>query len=407
MKFHTPALAAWGPLLVAPVALLVGAAVPVGVTGDVPMTGQQAFEKDVRPLYEKYCFACHAEKEPSSGTSLAQYKTVEAIQKAPAEWRKTIGRIREQTMPPKGMPQPTAQEREIMATWVAHTLDRTPDNLAPKDPGKVVLRRLSRSEYNNTVRDLFGVDTKPADKFPGDSGGGGGFDNNADTLYVPPILMERYLAAAGDITMAAKPERIFIVRPSDKLPGRDAAQKILAYQANRAYRRPASKEEVSILLRLFDLSQKQGQSFDNSVRFALRGALVSPNFLFRAESVAGKPGAYPLDDYALASRLSYFLWSSMPDDELFKLAAAKKLRAPGVLETQIKRMLKDPKAAELADSFAGQWLRVRELYSNGQPDPGKFPPPAYTPQLRDAMYKESVPVLPERLAGRRQFAQTS
>ena len=382
--------APYAPLFIAPWTLLLGAAtLPFGVA-DAPKTDQQTFDKDIRPLYEKYCFPCHAENNPSSGTRLAQYKTVESIQKAPAEWRKSIGRIREQSMPPKGMPQPTAPEREIMATWMAHTLDRTPEHLTPKDPGKVLLRRLSRTEYNNTVRDLLGITTKPADKFPGDAGGGGGFDNNADTLYVPPILMERYLSAAGDMATAAKPERIFIIRPSDKLPGRAAAQQILTYQATRAYRRPAAKEEVNTLLRLYDVSVKRGQSFDNSVRFALRGILVSPNFLFRAESRAGKPGAYPLDDYALASRLSYFLWSSMPDDELFKLAAAKKLRAPGVLDAQIKRMLNHPKAAELADSFAGQWLRVRELYANAQPDPGKFPAPAYSPALRDAMYWESV-----------------
>lgn len=408
MKSRTPAKAAWGPLLAVPALLIIGAAaVPVGVTADVPATEQAAFDKDVKPLYEKFCFPCHGEKEPSSGVPLAQFKTVDAIQKDPAIWRKSISRIREHTMPPKSAPQPSDKERDIMGVWMAHTLDRTPEHLTPKDPGKVLLRRLSRTEYNNTIRDLFGVTTNPADKFPGDAGGGGGFDNNADTLYIQPILMERYLTAAGEILSAAKPERIFIVpqdatgknrqdatgknRPdaTGKKPApRTAAKQILTFHAGRAYRRPASPEEVSTLLKLYDAGIKQGKTFENAVKFALKGVLVSPNFLFRAESLAAKPGPYPIDEYALASRLAYFLWSTMPDDELFKLAAAKKLRTPGVLETQIKRMLKDPKANALADSFAGQWLRVRELYTNAQPDTDKFK--EFNPALRDAMYQESV-----------------
>ncbi len=376
-------------LLIAPLAILTGfALLPAGVTADAPPTDQQAFDTQVRPMYDKYCFPCHTEKDPSSGTSLAQYKTVESIQKAPAEWRKVVGRIRDQTMPPKNMPQPTPQEREIMALWVAHTLDRTPEDLAPKDPGKVLIRRLSRTEYNNTIRDLFGVDTRPADKFPGDAGGGGGFDNNADTLYIQPILMERYLSATGDILDAAKPDRLFVVRPSQKVPARSAAKQTLAFHATRAYRRPVTTEETNVLLGLYDIGIKQGKNFENAVKFALKGVLISPNFLFRSESLFGKPGPYPIDDYALASRLSYFLWSSMPDEELFRLAAAKKLHAPEVLDAQTLRMLKDPKSASFADSFAGQWLRVRELYSNSQPDTGKFP--EFKPALRDAMYQESI-----------------
>lgn len=96
----------------------------------------------------------------------------------------------------------------------------------------------------------------------------------------------------------------------------------------------------------------------------------------------------PLNDYELASRLSYFLWASMPDETLLELARRKNLRKPGVLEAQIARMLRSPKSKSFADSFAGQWLRVRDLYTSVQPDPKMFP--SWTPALRDAAYRESV-----------------
>jgi hypothetical protein len=115
---------------------------------------------------------------------------------------------------------------------------------------------------------------------------------------------------------------------------------------------------------------------------------VSPHFLFRVEADNGQTEDSAVGDYELASRLSYFLWSSMPDGELFKLAAAKKLRDPKTLEAQGRRMLLDPKARSFAENFAGQWLRVRELKTTAQPDGRKFP--EFTPAVRDAMHDEAV-----------------
>jgi hypothetical protein len=145
---------------------------------------------------------------------------------------------------------------------------------------------------------------------------------------------------------------------------------------------------VDGLLQLYDGAIKRGAAYEDAVKLGLKAVLISPAFLFRIESDGSKPGTYPIDDYALASRLSYFLWSSMPDDALFRLAAEKRLRQPGVLEAQVRRMLRDPKASAFADGFAGQWLRVHELYTTSHPDPGKFP--EYTPAVRDAMYQEAT-----------------
>ena len=126
----------------------------------------------------------------------------------------------------------------------------------------------------------------------------------------------------------------------------------------------------------------------SAVRTAMKALLVSPKFLFRIETDQPSKEPYPIGDYEMASRLSYFLWSSMPDDELFRLAAEKKLHDPKTLEAQVRRMIRDPKARALAEGFAGQWLGVDDLRTVAKPDPRRYP--NYTPELRDAMIAEPV-----------------
>jgi hypothetical protein len=177
-----------------------------------------------------------------------------------------------------------------------------------------------------------------------------------------------------------------MAHPAGLLP-REAARVIVSRFATRAFRRPVTPEEVERLLQLYDKAQKDGERFENRVRLALYRVLVSPHFLFRVEldpsgAVGGK--AYPISEYALASRLSYFLWSSMPDAELFGLAAQGNL-LPN-LEAQVRRMLKDPKSAAFVENFAGQWLTLRNL-ANVSPDPKVFP--GFDADLRAAMHRET------------------
>jgi hypothetical protein len=137
------------------------------------------------------------------------------------------------------------------------------------------------------------------------------------------------------------------------------------------------------------LAQKEGESFERGIQLAVQAALVSPHFLFRVEldRSPNDPGSKRLlDSYEMASRLAYFLWSSMPDDALFALAEQGKLQDPQVLEQQVKRMLQDPRAAALADNFAGQWLTLRKL-NDVTPDPGRFP--TFNDELRKAMRTET------------------
>jgi hypothetical protein len=172
-------------------------------------------------------------------------------------------------------------------------------------------------------------------------------------------------------------QRVFTCRPSKpaSLDGeRACATSILSKLARRAYRRPVTDADMSGLLRFYDEGRKNG-GFEAGIEMGLRAMLASPKFVFRVErDPAGiAPGkAYTLTDLELASRLSFFLWSSIPDDELLSLAESGRLRDPKTLSRQIERMLADPKSQALVTNFAGQWLQIRNLRS-ATPDKNDFP----------------------------------
>ena len=177
-------------------------------------------------------------------------------------------------------------------------------------------------------------------------------------------------------------EKIFVCKEHTS----GCERRIITELARRAYRRPATQQEVSSLLTLAANDRRQGASFEQSIRLAIEAMLTSPNFLFRIEHDP-RPGVERQNrQFDLASRLSYFLWSSMPDDELLHCAELKTLRTPAMLESQVRRMLKDPKASALVENFGGQWLRFRALESV-QPDPVVFM--AFDDYLRFSMQRET------------------
>ncbi len=180
--------------------------------------------------------------------------------------------------------------------------------------------------------------------------------------------------------------RIFFKRATKETAPQIAREVIGAF-ARRAYRRPVTSAEVERLMKLYELGRKHGETFEGSVQQALKAVLVSPHFLFRGElqpEPDNPKAVHPVNEYSLASRLSYFLWSSMPDEELFALAERGQLRKN--LEAQVRRMLKDPRSRALVENFAGQWLQLRNL-SIVQPDKKLFP--AYDAKLRAAMQRET------------------
>ncbi len=181
--------------------------------------------------------------------------------------------------------------------------------------------------------------------------------------------------------------RIFTRLPASPQDRSAAAREIVGNFARKAYRRPVTKEELDRLMVFDELAKKQGDSFEQGVKLALEAVLISPHFLFRGEvqpSPDNPASVHPIDEYALASRLSYFLWSSMPDEELLSVAQKGTLRRD--LAYQVQRMIKDPKSHAFVQNFAGQWLQIRNL-DLVTPDRKMFPD--FTDQLRDDMRHET------------------
>jgi hypothetical protein len=208
-----------------------------------------------------------------------------------------------------------------------------------------------------------------------------------------PVLAEGW-------TLPASHTRIIPRAPTRQLRDqrwRQEARELLAPLAERAYRRPLRPGELDRLARFVENAVEGGDTFEQGMRLALRALLVSPHFLYRVELDEGGPAVTGeggpgeahvrvLDDWELASRLSYFLWSSMPDEELFRLAREGRLRQPAVIEEQVRRMLADDKASALVDNFATQWLQIRNL-SGHRANRRQFP--GFDDSLKSAMLKES------------------
>jgi hypothetical protein len=548
-------------LAVVPVALatLVGLfRVPGSPSAAAQPAAEPSFKSDGVAFLKKHCLACHAGAKPKADLALDTFPDDAALLKDRKTWGRVLDTLKAGEMPPPAKPQPTASELDAFTRIVNDVFDAH-DRAAKPDPGRVTMRRLNRNEYNNTIRDLVGVDFQPAEDFPSDDVGHG-FDNIGDVLTLPPVLFDRYLAAAetvmaraitpvpppvtvrsmsgrytepagpkvprrdnwrvvttgkGDgiatgpihapvkvpdrgagefnlrtkvyvetagekpVTIAllaccdknapgvatdddvkhlaganlqalrpfkivqtvevkARAEKdakevaaklgstpglhriaLAVVKPDDgepdpklyvqyialdgpldsrpethkKLlacdeskPVPERSRDVLEQFASRAYRRPATRDEVDRLLRLADGRLAKGEKWEAAMQFAMTAALVSPKFLFRVEldDRPDSPDPHPLDEYQLASRLSYFLWSSMPDRELLDLAAKNQLTAN--LDAQVKRMLRDPKAVALTDNFVLQWLQLQPL-RNANPDPETFP--QFNDPLRAAMLTET------------------
>ena len=203
-------------------------------------------------------------------------------------------------------------------------------------------------------------------------------------------------ASAGD---TASRRLIFSCRPAVVAEETRCARRILSRLARRAYRRPATAEEMATLLGFFDAAAK-ARGFEAGVQSAIERMLVSFNFLFRIERepAASAGASYRVDDLDLASRLSFFLWNSIPDDTLLALAERNQLRDPAVLTQQVARMLRDPKGSSLVTSFAGQWLGVRKA-QGVLPDPNVFP--EFDENLRRAFQRETTMFVESQIASDR------
>ena len=499
---------------------------------------QRKFTQKIRPMIEQHCGDCHWGDDADADLNLEPFESLDQLLNGRAKWKKVLLRVAAKEMPPQDVePMPDDQHQALMK-WLDELLNSV--DCTDINPGHVTIRRLNRVEYRNTVRDLVGVDYKPSQSFPGDDVGYG-FDNIADVLSLPPILMEKYLKAAEDIsfqaindpsenrtagsisagdfthdgqkipvednsvllysdftiagefdfkesgkykfiveacgdqagsepckmsvslngaqsknvTVKAKRgdfkefELPFSVRrtgkqavkisflndyyfdsgsrtldrnlivgsikivgpigkkspsyekiinvspPKTQVEAEAAAEAILNRLASRAYRRRVKPDELSRLVGLYKLSRSEGNPFDASIRLGLQAILVSPHFLYKVEAPVPKGGTRNLTDFELASNLSYFLWSTMPDDELFRVAAEGRLSNPTEYRKQVKRMLASRESLALVQNFASQWLHLRSL-ARMQPDPELFP--SVTKKLRADMVTETKLVVADLIA---------
>jgi mono/diheme cytochrome c family protein len=348
---------------------------------------RKTFQERVTPFVKTYCFDCHGDKKMKGGINFAPGLKKPGDPAARKRWKQALANVKAHDMPPDDVDkQPTDEERQMFMDWVG-----TIKFLSPKDPGTFVIRRLTKSEYGNTLHDLFGVDPAVAAELP-DEVFGEGYLNT-----LSPLQSEQYLGVAHEVLKqilapkGAPPsevqKRIFGGPPAPGADLRAAAKEVARSLTRRAYRRPASEAELEVLLGVFDLARANKLDYPASLRLMLKAVLVSPQFLFITPAQEAEPGKgiVPLDDYQLASRLSYLLWATMPDAELSALADNRTLHEPAVLQAQVKRLLADPRSRALFDGFGAQWLGLGGL-DDKTFDTAKFP--QMTAEMRAAMVDE-------------------
>lgn len=362
---------------------------------------------------QTYCVDCHQGDDAESGLDLVTFDSKAKVVDSIETWQRIADRVHDGQMPPEQSETPTSEARKSFVDWIRSTIYQAvcDDGVLPGPP---VVRRLNRTEYANTVRDLLGIHVNAGHALPFDGAGGEGFDNAAETLFISPIYAEKFLDAARSalghaLKDPAARKRIVISEPNADRPPSQAAREVMAGFLPRAFRRPASDVEIDQYVNLFDVAYEQDDSFTSAIQFALEAAMVSPKFLFRLEQPSESETEVLVSHHEMASRLSYFLWASMPDAELLRLADQGKLHDEMVLAQQVRRMLRsdvdkrgfrrDAKVRGFASSFVEQWLGTRALGREFKPD--KIFASSYNSELEGGMKYEPILFFEDLLADNR------
>ncbi|MHC4877796.1 MAG: DUF1592 domain-containing protein [Planctomycetota bacterium] len=348
---------------------------------------EKTFKDKVGPFVNEYCISCHGPR-PEAGINLRSALRSPGAASSFLHWKKAVANVKVHDMPPDDADKiPTDEERLQFIEWIGKL-----KYMAPRDPGPFVIRRLSKVEYGNTLHDLYGVAPSIVDSLPEEVVGEGYLNS------ISPLQSELFLDIANKVldqvvAPAGKPptdaqKRLFGETPSNDADFRKAARQVARSLARDAYRRPATEAELDVLVGIFDLARENQLDYTASLGLMWKAVLVSPQFLFitPAEEVDSKDSVVPLDDYQLASRLSYLLWSAPPDAELSAFADKGELHKPDVLRAQVERLLNHDRSRALFDGFGAQWLGVGELESQTF-DRDVFP--QMNPALRTAMLGEA------------------
>ncbi|MDF1753346.1 MAG: DUF1592 domain-containing protein [Verrucomicrobiales bacterium] len=490
------------------------------------------YQDHILPLLETYCHSCHGEDKVKGSVDMLPFATAESLMAERKLWLNILEQIETEEMPTKE-PLPSKEERHLMVEWLHKKLNDI-DWSAIRDAGHVTIPRLTNVEYQNTIRDLLGVDLSAVASFSADGEGQSGFTTDRENLFITPAAMEKYFAAAeeavntiadadikpikikreaedmssaaqpgqysnftgrrltipqttlydviefpadgeytfviqglstdgpiagvrlrindevkGDIVIEGNstepgrltcfvtkgthqvawnkensalppnvrkrlkrgvflgamavdwmavtgpignttPKQSIILSPSSVLPPDKAASQTIYTFTQRAFRRPVENEVLSRYFSIYRKATESGMNYGQSIKMALTAVLVSPKFLFRHEFAPTEniEGEFELDQFQIASRLSYFLWHSMPDRELFSLANNGKLKDPEILRAQVRRMISDPKSRSFTTEFLGQWLGFASVGIDLIPDKKVFP--AFSNTLANAMKQETI-----------------
>ena len=412
-----------------------------GRAQDPSLDAIRSFRLEVRPLLKTHCFQCHGEAGVSEGE-------VDLLHLNPADLENRVhllGRMIEvldlKQMPPEDEPGLEPQQRQKMIDTLQEIL-RSMDPSAAGHPA-APLRRMTRLQYNNAVMDLFElksvvftlpermmrehgqyfkpetgkmadvvtVGNRPLGKsqlierrlagvaaFPQDLRAEHGFDNRGDHLSMSPLLMEAFLNLGQSITQS--PDFVkknvgcwaaFFETPAAELNAKQEARKRLKPFLERAFRRPL---ETGLLDRYSQFVGQQldaGIGFTEAMKSVAAATIASPNFLYLYDKSGTGNGPEAVDGQELASRLSFFLWGSIPDETLADLADSGELQNPEVLEQQVDRMLIDRKIKRFCDSFPAQWLQLDRIISS-LPNEEKYPG-FYFLKYRDSMHMMLEPLL--------------
>ena len=340
------------------------------------------FEKEVLPMLETYCFDCHDSATAKGDIDLESALAQKPLVRNRLLWENVAERVKMGDMPPKKKLQPVDTDRLKLRAWLAAEIGGF-NYSTVRNPGYVPARRLTREEYNRTIRDLVGLDLRPADDFPMDFSGTSGFSNSANTLFLQTAHLDRYFTAAEGVIDEVRADGNAWRNLAGK-PG--AASETIARFMRRAYRRLPTEAEIKEVTQRYEASLAKRRSQPDALADAFKTILVSPNFLLRVEQSSNIAKDQAIGDFDLATRLSYFLWASTPDEEL--LAAAGELSDFEKRQDQVKRMLADPRSLSLGEIFAAEWLSTDDVGPRIRKDP--IDNPWCTETLMTAMRAETA-----------------
>lgn len=378
------------------------------------------FSRNVYPVLQSAnCRGCHSADGVASATRLrfpeepADSKAIEAFG---VRLQQLVNREKpSQSLlvqkPTNGVPhgggeriKPGSPEASVLLEWAKHLASiptsAQPLETAAKSVARMTIRRLTHSQYNNTIRDLLGDQTQPARGFPAEDYVDG-FKNQIGAQVVSPLLTEAYFAASEKLARNAFRfgDRGKLLPCNPQSPeDRACASLFVRTFGSRAFRRPIDAVEEKEFTTLLISEARRARSFQAGAQMVVRAMLQSPHFLFRIET-GGSPARAP---YGIASLLSYSLWDTMPDDELMQAAASGLLGTKDGVSSQIRRLLRSPRASDSLNEFIEQWMRFDRLLSSVK-DRRLYP--EFVPSLASAMTEETRRFMHHVIRNNRNFME--